>query len=215
MYGLTEAFRSTFLPPEQLEKRPTSIGKAIPNTEIMVVTETGDLCGPNQEGELVHRGPTVSLGYWKRPDATAERFRPYPWDEDKSNTFEHVVFSGDLVYSDEDGFLYFVGRKDGMIKCYGHRISPTEIEEVVFQTGWVKEAAAIGVPDEAAGQLVKVFIIPTDDYTSSLNELPSTVIAFCSERLPHYMIPHFVEIVESLPKTATGKVDYPTLKKLG
>lgn len=215
MYGLTEAFRSTYLPPRELDNRPTSMGKAIPNTEIFVVSKEGKVCGPNETGELVHRGPTVSLGYWNRPEETAKRFRPYPWDPEPEMVMEWSVFSGDLVYKDEEGFLYFVGRDDAMIKCSGNRISPTEIEEIIFQTGLVKQAAAIGVSDSVAGQAVKIFIVPLDGDEHSPEELEKKIIDHCVSVMPNYMVPRFVEVMEDIPKTATGKYDYPALKKKG
>src|SRR5580693_524284 len=138
MYGLTEAFRSTFLPPEELDRRPTSIGKAIPDTQILVLKENGEPCEPGEIGELVHRGPTVSLGYWNRPEDTARALRPNPLLPPDMGDCERVCYSGDLVKMDEDGFLYFVGRRDTMIKSSGIRISPTEVEEVVFQSGKVR-----------------------------------------------------------------------------
>jgi len=213
MYGLTEAFRSTYLPPTEIDKRPTSIGKAIPNTEIFVVSKNGELCGPNEAGELVHRGPTVSLGFWNQPEETAKKFRNYPWNKDEIG-FERVVFSGDLVKSDEKGFLYFIGRSDAMIKCSGHRISPSEIEEVVFKTGLVKEAAAIGIPDEVAGEIVKVFIVPINENKCKSKGYAKKIIDFCSEQMPNYMVPRHIESTDFLPKTVAGKIDYPGLREM-
>ncbi len=213
MYGLTEAFRSTYLPPHELDKRPTSMGKAIPNTQIMVVSAEGVLCGPNEEGELVHRGPTVSLGYWKRPEETARRFRAYPWNGQDGEVTEQVVFSGDIVKTDEDGYLYFIGRRDGMIKCSGNRISPTEIEEVVFKTGLVKQAAAVGIPDEAAGQVIKVFVLPADEEQAKMEDFCQTIIDFCARQMPAYMVPRHIEVIDVMPKTAAGKINYPDLRK--
>ena len=135
MYGLTEAFRSTYLPPEELDRRPTSMGKAIPDTEILVVNDSGGLCQPGEPGELVHRGPTVSMGYWGEPELTAKMLRPNPFLPPEVIDREKVVYSGDLVKMDEDGFLYFIGRRDTMIKTSGFRVSPTEVEEVLFQSG--------------------------------------------------------------------------------
>jgi acyl-CoA ligase (AMP-forming) (exosortase A-associated) len=154
MYGLTEAFRSTYLPPEELDRRPTSMGKAIPDTEILVINESGRLCKPGEVGELVHRGPTVSLGYWGNPEATNRVLRPNPLLPQEIGDVEKVCYSGDLVKMDDDGFLYYVGRRDTMIKSSGYRISPTEVEEVIFQSGKTHHAAAIGVPDEMLGQAV-------------------------------------------------------------
>mgnify|MGYP000666252593 CR=1 FL=1 len=213
MYGLTEAFRSTYLPPHEIDNRPTSMGKAIPNTEIIVVSPTGELCAPGEVGELVHRGPTVSLGYWKRPDETAMKFRLYPPGKTNGEATERVVFSGDLVRTDKDGFLYFIGRSDAMIKCSGNRISPTEIEEVVFKTGLAKQAAAVGVQDEVAGQVIKVFVVKADEDSSDPDDLATRIIDFCSQKMPGYMVPRFVEIIDEMPKTAVGKIDYPELKR--
>jgi acyl-CoA ligase (AMP-forming) (exosortase A-associated) len=211
MYGLTEAFRSTYLSPEQLDQRPTSMGKAIPNTEIMVLDENGEICGDNQIGQLVHRGPTVSLGYWKRPEENQKRFRYLPLTVGDQAT-ERVVFSGDLVKRDEEGYLYFMGRNDSMIKCSGNRISPGEVEEVLFATGLLLEAAAIGIPDEVAGQVIKVFIVPKEQ-TNNQEALSQSVLDYCAQHMPSFMIPRHVQVVVALPKTSNGKVDYPSLKK--
>jgi acyl-CoA ligase (AMP-forming) (exosortase A-associated) len=209
MYGLTEAFRSTYLPPEELDRRPTSMGKAIPDTEILVLKEDGKLCGPGEIGELVHRGPTVSLGYWNRPEDTARALRPNPVLSPEMGDCERVCYSGDLVKSDDEGFLYFVGRRDTMIKSSGFRISPTEIEEVLFQTGKLRGAAAIGIPDEVLGQVVKVFVVAKDGTPLD----PQELLSICAENLPRYMVPKFLEVLDELPKTSSGKVDYPALRR--
>lgn len=209
MYGLTEAFRSTYLPPEELDRRPDSMGKAIPNTEILVVNERGEQCSPGEVGELVHRGPTVSMGYWGQPELTAKVLRPHPFAPNELGDGEKVCYSGDLVKMDEEGFLFFVGRRDNMIKCSGYRVSPTEVEEVLFQSGKLREAAVIGIPDAALGQAIKAFVVPRDSECVKTEELQS----FCAERLPRYMIPKVMEIAQSLPKTPSGKVDYPSLRR--
>jgi acyl-CoA ligase (AMP-forming) (exosortase A-associated) len=209
MYGLTEAFRSTFLPPEELDRRPTSMGKAIPNTEILLVNDAGELCGPGEAGELVHRGPTVSMGYWGKPELTAQSIRPHPLLPPELGEAEKVVYSGDLVKTDEDGFLYFVARRDAMIKSSGFRISPTEVESVLFQSGRLREAAVIGLPDEILGQAIKAFVVPRDGDVVDAEAL----IAHCSERMPRHMVPKTVEAMESLPKTGSGKIDYPALRR--
>lgn len=209
MYGLTEAFRSTYLPPEELDRRPTSIGKAIPNTEILVVNEQGKPCGPGEVGELVHRGPTVSLGYWGQPELTAKVLRPHPFLPPELGSEEKVCYSGDLVKMDEEGFLYFVGRRDGMIKSSGFRVSPTEVEEALFSSGKLRGAAVIGVPDDVLGQVIKAFVVVKEGEQVE----PETLIAHCSERLPRYMVPKHIEIVPELPKTPSGKVDYPALRR--
>jgi acyl-CoA ligase (AMP-forming) (exosortase A-associated) len=209
MYGLTEAFRSTYLPPEELDRRPTSIGKAIPNTEILVVNDQGQPCRPGEIGELVHRGPTVSMGYWGQPELTARVLRPHPFLPKEVGDKELVCYSGDLVKMDEEGFLYFIGRRDTMIKSSGYRISPTEVEEVLFQTGKIREAAVIGVPDEILGQAIKAFVVPKD----SVHVEPDALLAFCGEKLPRFMVPKYVEVLTGLPKTSSGKVDYPALRR--
>ena len=209
MYGLTEAFRSTYLPPEELDRRPTSMGKAIPDTEILVLHEDGTLCEPGEVGELVHRGPTVSLGYWNNPEATNRVLRPNPLLPPEIGSEEKVCYSGDLVKRDEDGFLYYVGRRDTMIKSSGFRISPTEVEEVVFQSGKARHAAAIGVPDDLLGQAVKVFVVLRDSESWDGDAL----LTFCAERMPRYMVPKYFEVLDELPKTSSGKVDYPSLRR--
>ena len=210
MYGLTEAFRSTYLPPGELDRRPTSMGKAIPDTEILLINDRGQLCKPGEVGELVHRGPTVSLGYWGNKDATDRVLRPNPLLPTEMGEVEKVCYSGDLVKMDEDGFLYYVGRRDTMIKSSGYRISPTEVEEAVFQSGKVRHAAAIGVPDEMLEQAVKIFVVPRDGEPVD----KEAVLLFCGEKLPRYMVPKFIEEVPDLPRTSSGKVDYPSLRRL-
>jgi acyl-CoA ligase (AMP-forming) (exosortase A-associated) len=201
MYGLTEAFRSTFLPPEEVERRPTSIGRAIPECEMLVVTADGRRAAPGEPGILVHRGPTVSLGYWNRPDATAEVLKPHPF-RPATEGGETVCFSGDLVTEDEDGFLYFVARNDAMIKSSGHRISPTEVEECLMAMGHFQQVAVIGLPDPFAGQKVHAVAValgPVDG---------ATVLQAAAAELPPYMVPRELELVERLPVTPNGKVDY-------
>jgi acyl-CoA synthetase (AMP-forming)/AMP-acid ligase II len=209
MYGLTEAFRSTYLPPEELDRRPTSMGKAIPDTEILVVAEDGKLCGPGEVGELVHRGPTVSLGYWGRPEDTARVLRSNPLLPPELGDCERVCYSGDLVKMDEAGFLYFVGRRDTMIKSSGYRISPTEVEEAIFASGKVRHTAVIGLPDEVLGQAIKAFVVATDGEPVNTE----TLLAHCARRLPRYMVPKFVEVLNEMPRTSSGKVDYPALRR--
>ena len=207
MYGLTEAFRSTYLPPEELDRRPTSIGKAIPDTEILVINERGGLCGPGEVGELVHRGPTVSLGYWGHPDLTAKVLRPNPLLPPE--IADVVCYSGDYVKMDEEGYLYFVGRRDTMIKSSGFRISPTEVEEVLFRTGRLKGAAVIGLPDDVLGQSIKALVVARDGERVEADELRE----FCAASMPRHMVPKVIEVMDDLPKTPSGKVDYPALRR--
>ncbi|MCZ8313800.1 AMP-binding protein [Phreatobacter sp.] len=201
MYGLTEAFRSTFLPPEEIDRRPTSIGKAIPECEMLVVTADGRRAKPGEPGILVHRGPTVSLGYWNRPDATAEVLKPHPFRL-VTEGGETVCFSGDLVTEDEDGFLYFVARNDAMIKSSGHRISPTEVEECLMAMGHFQQVAVIGLPDAFAGQKVHAVAVAIREVDVAV------VLQAAADLLPPYMVPRALELVERLPVTPNGKVDY-------
>jgi acyl-CoA ligase (AMP-forming) (exosortase A-associated) len=209
MYGLTEAFRSTYLPPDELDRRPDSMGKAIPDTEIMVINEKGERCQTGEVGELVHRGPTVSLGYWGLPELTARVLRPHPFAPPELGDSEKVCYSGDLVRMDGEGYLYFIGRRDNMIKCSGFRVSPTEVEEVLFESGKVREVGVIGIPDPVLGQAIKAVVVPREDSTVS----PAELTAHCAARLPRYMVPKIVILLDSLPKTSSGKVDYPALQK--
>lgn len=209
MYGLTEAFRSTYLPPSELDVRPTSMGKAIPNTEILVVNDEGKRCAPGEVGELVHHGPTVSLGYWGNAELSGQVLRPHPFPPPGLIDVPKVCYSGDLVRMDEDGFLYFVGRRDNQIKCSGFRISPTEVEEVLCQCGKLREAAVIGIPDGVLGQRIKAFVTPREGSTVNGDEL----LVFCSLAMPRHMVPKEVEVVAALPKTSSGKVDYPALRQ--
>ncbi len=205
MYGLTEAFRSTYLPPGEVSRRPQSIGKAIPNAEIMVVGGDGRLCGPGEPGELVHRGSLVALGYWNDPEKTAERFRPCPGQDPNLPVTELAVWSGDQVVLDEEGYLYFVARQDDMIKTSGYRVSPTEVEEVVYATGRVAGAAALGLPHPILGQAILLVVCseapqPTDD-------LGRALLDHCRRELPNFMVPARVEVRSALPHNQNGKID--------
>ena len=209
MYGLTEAFRSTYLPPEEVDRRPDSIGKAIPNAEILVLREDGTSCAPDEPGELVHRGALVALGYWNDPEKTAERYRALPGREPGLVLPETAVFSGDTVRMDRDGYLYFIGRRDEMIKTSGYRVSPTEIEEVVYSTHLVGEVAAFGVPHPSLGQAIVVVATPKEAAPMDAAQL----LATCRERLPAFMIPARIEIREGpLPRNPNGKIDRKELR---
>jgi acyl-CoA ligase (AMP-forming) (exosortase A-associated) len=202
MYGLTEAFRSTYLDPAEVDRRPDSIGKAIPNAEILVVRPDGSPCEPGEEGELVHRGALVAMGYWNDPARTAERFKPAPGREAGITTTELAVWSGDLVKADEDGFLYFVGRNDEMIKTSGYRVSPTEIEEVVYGTGLVRDAVALGVDDPRLGQRIVLVASPANGQLDR-----DELLAVLRQRLPLYMVPSDVVIRSELPRSPNNKFD--------
>ncbi len=209
MYGLTEAFRSSYLPPEEVERRPDSIGRAIPNADILVVRPDGTRCGPDEPGELVHRGALVALGYWNDPAKTAERFKPAPGQDPALPLTELAVWSGDTVRMDAEGFLYFIGRSDDMIKVSGYRISPLEVEEIVYGTGLVAEAAAIGLPHRELGQAVAVCAVAADGAALTAEAL----IAECRRRLPAYMVPAHVQVhTEPLPRNPNGKIDRKSLQ---
>ncbi|MBK1640920.1 acyl-CoA ligase (AMP-forming), exosortase A system-associated [Chromatium okenii] len=204
MYGLTEAFRSTYLPPDEIDRRPGSMGKAIPNAEIMVVRPDGTPCADEEPGELVHRGIHVALGYWNDAEKTAERFKPAPARPLELMLPELAVWSGDTVKRDADGFLYFVGRRDEMIKTSGYRVSPTEIEEVIYASGLVAEVAALGVAHPLLGQAVVVVTFAADNSDA----LSALVVAACQTQLPTFMHPtRIIARTEPLPRNPNGKID--------
>ena len=210
MYGLTEAFRSTYLDPAEVDRRPDSIGKAIPANEILVLRPDGSRCDPGEEGELVHRGPLVALGYWNDPVRTRERFKPLPVPEDGWRIPEMVVWSGDTVVADEDGFLYFVGRKDDMIKTSGYRVSPTEIEEAAYSTGLVRGAVALGIEDENLGQRVVVIVTPVDSDHFTADDLSYEFRC----RVPRYMVPSAVLVWDEIPRSPNGKFDRARVREV-
>ncbi|MEM7082345.1 MAG: acyl-CoA ligase (AMP-forming), exosortase A system-associated [Pseudomonadota bacterium] len=203
MYGLTEAFRSTFLPPEQIDQRPESMGKAIPNAEIMVVNDDGQLAQPGETGELVHRGSLVSLGYWNSPEKTAERFKPVPAIKDGLVMDEIAVWSGDRVRIDDEGYLFFVGRRDEMIKTSGYRVSPNEVEEALFSTGLVSEAVALGAADEQLGQAIAVVVMPAPNGAKDTAALMQAL----RQELANFMLPKHVLWLDEMPRNANGKID--------
>lgn len=214
MYGLTEAFRSTYLPPEEVDRRPDSIGKAIPNAEILVLREDGSACDPEEPGELVHRGALVGLGYWNDPEKTAERYKLVPGAAPGRQAGlqlpEYAVYSGDTVRQDAQGFLYFIGRRDEMMKTSGYRVSPTEVEEVLYATHLVGECAAFGVEHASLGQAIVVVVTPSADQ-SALDV--QALLALCRQRMPAYMVPNTVEVAQGpLPRNPNGKIDRKLLK---
>ena len=204
MYGLTEAFRSTFLPPEDVDARPDSMGKAIPNAEVLVLREDGSQCVVGEPGELVHRGSLVSLGYWGDAQKTAACFKPIPSRQSGLVLSEPAVWSGDTVRMDEEGYLFFIGRQDEMIKTSGYRVSPTEVEEVIYATESVGDAVAIGVPHPSLGQAIVAVVTLREGVVANGDEL----IAACKPHLPAFMLPNFVDIRgEDLPRNPNGKID--------
>jgi acyl-CoA ligase (AMP-forming) (exosortase A-associated) len=209
MYGLTEAFRSTYLPPAEVARRPDSIGRAIPNTEILVVRPDGSLCDDDEPGELVHRGALVALGYWNDPARTVQRFRPAPGQNPALPLNELAVWSGDTVRRDAEGYLYFIGRSDDMIKVSGYRVSPTEIEAVLHATGMVTEVVAFGVEHLELGQAIAVVAVAADPAVDA-----ATLLAECRRRLPAYMVPARVDLrTAALPRNPNGKIDRNLLRQ--
>jgi acyl-CoA ligase (AMP-forming) (exosortase A-associated) len=209
MYGLTEAFRSTYLPPEEVDRRPDSIGKAIPGAEVLVLKPDGTPCAVDEPGELVHRGTLVSLGYWNDPERTAERYRPVPPLASGRPQPELAVWSGDIVRRDADGFLYFIGRRDELIKTSGYRVSPTEVEEEAYATGLVGDAVAIGVPHVRLGQGIVLVASPSQGTPPDTESL----LAALRRRLPRYMVPLAIDWREILPRNANGKFDRERLRQ--
>lgn len=196
MYGLTECKRVSYLPPDQIETRPGSIGRGMPNEEVYLVDESGERLPPGSIGELVVRGSNVMKGYWELPEETAKVLRPgpYPW--------ESVLYTGDLFRTDAEGYLYFLGRKDDIIKTRGEKVSPKEVEETLYGMDGVAEAAVIGVPDAVLGEAIKAVIALRDGAELTGKE----VCRHCAERLEDFMVPKYVEFRASLPKTPSGKI---------
>ena len=200
MYGLTEAFRSTYLPPELVASHPESMGRAIPHAEILVCRPDGSLTNDEEPGELVHCGPLVAQGYWNDPIRTAERFRPAP----PSSSYDgRAVWSGDTVRRDRQGLLYFVAREDAMIKSAGNRISPTEIEEAAQSVSGVMEAVALGVPDARLGQAVLLIVRVSGEKQAVLEALRDQL----KRELPNFMMPADILVVDQFPRNPNGKID--------
>jgi amino acid adenylation domain-containing protein len=196
MYGLTECKRCTYLPPADLHRKPGSVGIPVPNTELWIVGENGERLGPNRVGELVVRGSTVMRGYWEKPEATAEKLRPGPLPG------ELVLYTGDYCRFDEDGYFYFVGRKDDILKVKGEKVAPREIEIALMDVPGVKEAAVVGVPDELLGQAIKAFVVLERGAALAEGDLRRE----CQLRLPSLLVPKYIALLPELPKTTTGKI---------
>jgi len=201
MYGLTEAFRSTYLDPSQIDKYPDSIGKAVPNVEIMVLNKEGKECAPNEEGELVHRGALISKGYWNNPEKTKQVFRPNPLLSEKNAHLETVVFSGDIVKRDEQGFLYFIGRRDNMIKTKGYRVSPTEVEELIYNFEGVAECIVTGYEENDTIKLRAIVQLKDSTWSSQ------KILRQCKQDFPFYLVPDDIVVRKNFPLTSNGKID--------
>jgi long-chain acyl-CoA synthetase len=195
MYGLTETKRTLILPPGELDDRPASVGIAIPGTEAWLEDEAGRRLGPGEVGELIVRGRHVMRGYWDAPEATARRFRPGPIPG------ERLCYTNDLFRTDDEGFFYFVGRKDDIIKCRGEKVAPKEIEDILYQLADVREAAVIGVADPILGQAIKAFVVAEEGRLTS-----AQVLAHCRAHLEDHMVPKHVEFRTELPKNASAKI---------
>ena len=204
MYGLTEAFRSTYLDPSLVKEHPTSMGQAIPFAEILVVNDAGDVCAAGEEGELVHCGPLVAQGYWQDAERTRQRFRPAPSASEYGGT---AVWSGDRVVRDERGLLYFVGRRDAMIKSSGNRISPQEIESAALATDWVVEAVALGLEDARLGQAIHL-VVRGDEAMGS-----EALKKHLARELPNFMQPQVIHWRSQMPLNPNGKIDRTALAK--
>ena len=202
MYGLTECKRVSYLPPEELERRPDSVGRGMPNEEIWIVDDQGNRLGPGVVGELVVRGANVMKGYWGDPETTDRVLRPGLLPAEK------VLYTGDLFRMDEEGFIYFVGRKDDMIKTRGERVSPKEVENAIYEAVGIAEVAVIPVPDELLGSAIKAFVVPKD----GLNLSEKQLLIHCKKMLEEFAIPKYFEFRDSLPKNASGKIDKLALK---
>jgi len=196
MYGLTECKRCTYLPPKDIERKPSSVGIAIPNTEMWIVDEDGNRVVAGTIGQLVIRGATVMKGYWEKPEATAKKLKPGPLPG------EQVLYTGDHCKMDEEGYLYFVGRMDDVIKSRGEKVAPKEVENVLMNIPGVREAAVIGVPDEILGQAIKAFVVLEEGVALSEKQLQKE----CQSRLENFMVPKYIVTVPGLPKTDTGKI---------
>jgi len=216
MYGLTEAFRSTYLPPDQLDTRPDSIGKAIPNARVWVVRSDGSECGVDEPGELVHAGALVAMGYWNDAEKTAQRFKPSPQQRQQLPLIEMAVWSGDRVRRDEDGYLYFIARQDEMIKTSGYRVSPSEIEEIIQPLPAIDQVVALGIPHPALGQAIVVVISQRDidgGDTNNESNTEQTIINHCRQQLPNFMVPLMVIVRLQLPRNPNGKIDRSALRQ--
>lgn len=196
MYGLTECTRVAYLDPAKIETKPGSVGRPVPNLDAHVVDEAGHRLGVGQVGELVVRGSGIMRGYWRRADATAQVLRNHPV------TGERVLHTGDLFWTDEDGDLWFVARKDDVFKCRGEKVSPREVENVLHELDAIAESAVIGVPDPVDGTAIKAFIVPAAGF--ALTE--QMVLRHCRERLEPHLVPKIIELCEELPKTESGKI---------
>lgn len=200
-YGMTEVFRSTFLPPDEIDRRSGSMGRAMPGTEILVVRDDDTLCEPGEVGELVHSGPTVTVGYWNDPEGTARTYRPHP----VTGGEPMVVYSGDMVRRDDEGYLHFVGRRDRLIKTLGYRVGPDEILDTLYASGEIVEGVVTAEEDSERGHRILAFVVLRE------NGSASRLSSFCKRELPRYMHPAVIEVLDEIPKSPNGKHDIRAL----
>lgn len=209
-YGLTESYRTAYLPPELARSKPTSIGKGIPGVEVVVLREDGTVCAPGEEGEIVHRGDYLMMGYWDDPEATAKALRPDPFVIPGTPAPARVLHTGDYGVTDEDGDLYFRGRRDHLIKSMDVRVTPSEVEALLHASGLVREVAVFGVPHPLLGHEVWAAVEPIDPG----DDVRPKLLAYARGVMSPYMQPRKVEVMAALPRTRTGKVDYPALRAM-
>jgi acyl-CoA synthetase (AMP-forming)/AMP-acid ligase II len=202
MYGLPECKRCTYLPPQDLDRKPTSVGIAIPNTELWIVDENDQKVEAGIVGQLVIRGATVMNGYWEKTEQTSKKLKPGPLPG------EQVLYTGDYCKLDDEGYLYFVGRMDDVIKSRGEKVAPKEVENALVNIPGVKEVAVIGVDDEILGQAVKAFVVLETDVSMTEKQIQGEA----QLRLENFMVPKYVKIVPDLPKTTTGKIKKTDLR---
>jgi acyl-CoA synthetase (AMP-forming)/AMP-acid ligase II len=202
MYGLTECKRVSYMPPGELDRKPNSVGKGMPNEQVYLVDEENRLITePGIIGELVVRGANVMKGYWELPEETDEMLKPgrYPW--------EKVLYTGDLFKMDDEGYLYFVSRKDDIIKSRGEKVSPKEVESILYALDDVVETAVVGVDDDVLGEAIKAYVVLKKDSPMTEKE----ILAYCTKSLEDFMVPKYIELTDSLPKTSSGKITKKTL----
>ena len=207
-YGQTETFRGTFLPPSEVDRRPESMGRAVPGAQLFVLQDDGTPAPDGEIGELVHAGPTIAVGYWNDPDATSRAFRPHP-DAVRAARGERAVFSGDLVRRDVEGFFTFVSRRDRLIKTMGFRVGPDEVAVVVHASGEVREVVVTSEPDPERGERILAYVVLRDGGDAK------RLLLFCRAELPAYMVPARIEVVAHLPRLPSGKYDLAALKASG
>jgi len=207
MYGFTEAFRSTFLDPKEVDKRPDSVGKALPSVKIEIIDKDGNPCKPGEVGELIHRGSGLAKGYWKSPELTAGVYRQNPLLQEGGMYNDVVAYSGDFAKKDEEGFIYFVDRKDCIIKTSGYRVSTIEVESLIMGCEGVSEVVVFGLQDDMLGKKIRAVVVAE-------NKTANDIKKYCEKEAPFYMVPKEVFIATNLPKTSTGKLDRPRIKEL-